>query len=379
MSVYVYKQGSGFLNLSGQSILADGGWAQTGAMDELYSGKKFYILGPNNALCGKGSNSQGQLGQGDAENIQDWRGIGSLVGCTKIACVNYGFYIAAVCFDGLYHFGSYGSSGNHTLISREPTLIDSGNDWSEVAVAYDHAFGIKNGALYAWGTMPVRTSSGSVINYASPTRIGAETGWTKIATGEGGLIGVRNGQLYLWGTTTTGNVDVPQLADGNTGWSYVATQAVLKRFAGIRNGCVYVMGENDEGQLGLGYTGSAVTSFVPSPTLTSGCTAVDLQAGGSKGLVLRNGTVWGWMRDNYYSQDCTSTPSELMPDGDFSGTFVSLADGYAIDAEGYVHSVWEDSNYGNPRLRLHADPIDDTRRYVDYRPVADGFVAIRKS
>lgn len=137
-------------------------------------------------------------------------------------------------------------------------------DWEQVAAGSTHVLAIRNGGLlYAWGAnQNGRTGLNTASNDTlSPTQVGSGEDWISISTVDNHCLGIRGvGELYAWGSNSEGKTGL----DTTSGDTLVPTQVgsfddwVMAAAGGRHslalrsNGDLYAWGRNDEGQLGLG-------------------------------------------------------------------------------------------------------------------------------
>jgi len=124
-----------------------------------------------------------------------------------------------------------------------PVQVGSGTDWSDVVTTSSGPaiYALKtNGTIWSWGrNVNGNLGQNDATHRSSPTQIGSLTGWTKIApAAQGSHAGaIRNGALWLWGNNAYGQLgqnnailrSSPVQVGSGTGWADVilSSQATL--------------------------------------------------------------------------------------------------------------------------------------------------------
>lgn len=165
--------------------------------------------------------------------------------------------------------------GNGTCESAHLETIDSCQEdcgWSELALGYYHACGIKNdGTVWCWGAGGSgQLGNGQTLDRSVPTRITGLAGATTVASGNMTVCALLggDGSVWCWGVADFGALgdDQTHTACGGSDCSYVPVQAgnltnVTEIASGGAFSCavtsggrLYCWGENNRGQLGLSDT-----------------------------------------------------------------------------------------------------------------------------
>lgn len=170
-----------------------------------------------------------------------------------------------------------------------------------------------NGKVYAWGKNSNGVlGDGTTTDRKKPVAVKIPKGIRKISTSNGHVLALaKDGSLYAWGSNSYGQVtaggsssaDVHQPVAVRTGGTALAGKAITDIAAGhfyslvIADGKVYGWGRNDMGQLGVDHRD---TRFHPvrvktADTPMAGKTIKAVAAGAYTSLVLsKDGTVFGW-------------------------------------------------------------------------------------
>lgn len=158
--------------------------------------------------------------------------------------------------------GASGLNANGSTANLSTPTQVAGN-WSAVSSQFNHALGIKDGKLFAWGENDYGQLGQGTITYtvvSTPVQIGTDTDWSFVFTGRYVSYAIKtDGRLYAWGSYGTNQ---PVYGDGTRGgtsspvqitgtWKYGATHdndTLLIDTAGA----MWVCGGNQNGQLGVG-------------------------------------------------------------------------------------------------------------------------------
>ena len=204
------------------------------------------------------------------------------------------FHIMALKTDGsLWVWGSNsGGQCGQVPFSAEvnqPTQIGT-DAWREIAAGSFSSYGIKqDGTLWAWGnngTGAVGIGPTDSIIVQQPVQVGTDNNWDHIYARANTAFGQKtNGELYGWGYNiwsnlgigTNENMYLPTLIPDGPEYSMIFTS--YENNAAFKNdGTLWLWGNNPDGRLGLGNTGTQ-----PVPVQLE-CSAL-LQSGFSGGEV----------------------------------------------------------------------------------------------
>lgn len=262
-----------------------------------------------------GSNTSGQLGQGNTTARSSPVQVGALTGWGKITAGRYSSL--ATKTDGtLWGWGIQNSGvlGNNVALSsvNSPIQIGALTNWRDVKTTGDSTAAIKtDGTLWSWGLNNVgQLGQGNTTSRSSPVQVGALTDWDKITAAQSGgnFMAIKtNGTLWGWGVggnpsrigdgATNINRSSPVQIGALTNWYDVAMGNNFG-FAIKTDGTLWAWGGNSEGQLGRGNTTSA-SSPVQIGALTDWASVA---AGNYWGLAIKNnGTLWSWGLGRDYS------------------------------------------------------------------------------
>jgi alpha-tubulin suppressor-like RCC1 family protein len=175
----------------------------------------------------------------------------------------------------LYCWGSdsQGQVGDgDATAATAPRRIGTFEDWANAAAGIAHTCGVRrNGKLYCWGSdNHGQIGDGDAPGTAtSPRRIGIFEDWANAAAGNAHTCGVRStGKLYCWGSdssgqvgngSTTGDVISPQRIGTFEDWANAS--AAFAHTCGVRtNGKLYCWGNDSNGQVGDGDPLATVTA-----------------------------------------------------------------------------------------------------------------------
>lgn len=200
-----------------------------------------------------------------------------------------GLFACGIANGAVYCWGdnTYGQVGDNTTTQRNlPTAVKAtvstdalyGKTINQIALGYDYACALSDGAAYCWG----RNDAGQLgngntgTNSSVPVQVnGLLSGKTVTGLLNGGykhMCAIADGQAYCWGLNTSG-----QLGNGNTTSS---NTPVLVNLAGvlsgktvtqlvggdlytcaIANGRAYCWGDNTYGQLGTNDSSQASSNI----------------------------------------------------------------------------------------------------------------------
>ena len=213
-------------------------------------------------------------------------------------------------------------------------LAESADTNSRIAAGYAHTLLVdSDGVLWAWG----RNTSGELgvavndtTDRSVPTRVyGTATNWASVAASWYHSFGIRSdGTLWAWGENEYGQLGIgyqswratiPQRVGTASNW--VAVSAGHTHTLGLRSdGTLWVWGSNLYGQMGSGKWSS---DNVTSPAqLGTGTDWVAIAAGDFHSLAVRSdGTLWAWGYNNKgqlgldstsYSEPLTQVPGDVQ-------------------------------------------------------------------
>lgn len=215
-------------------------------------------------------------------------------------------------FPYLYSWGrnSLGPLGlGNTTNYSSPMQVGALSDWNVVSTSSNqHTLSIKtDGTLWAWGNdFYGQLGLGNTTRYSSPKQVGALTNWLTVSSGQySNTAAIKtNGTLWIWGQNNQGQLGIGNTTDYSspmqvgslTTWSKlgVGNYAV---YSIKTDGTLWAWGYNNNGQLGLGNT----TNY-SSPKQVGALTNWS-NVSGSQGYwaaaVKTDGTLWTWGYNNY--------------------------------------------------------------------------------
>jgi alpha-tubulin suppressor-like RCC1 family protein len=206
---------------------------------------------------------------------------------------------------GLNDFGQLGNGTTSTVAQTTPTLVDSLNGVTAIAVAFGFSIALRtDGTVWCWGNNTygsLGTGTTSATPVTKPVPALGVTGATAIACAEHDCLVVMNrGAVWSWGTNTQ-----DKLGYATTGFNPSPTPTPIPGLSDIRSvagtmsssmalgmdGTVWCWGDNNYGELGTG-TGpeQAVARLIPNLT---GVKAIAAGSGASQ-TIRTDGTVWEW-------------------------------------------------------------------------------------
>jgi len=171
--------------------------------------------------------------------------------------------------DSNFKLYSWGQNNNGQLglgnksNSRIPALTQGNRDWVKISGGEFHAIGLtKNGEIYTWGRNnygQMGTGKKSFSATPAPTKIGIKNNWVNVTSGYHYCLALNsNGELYVWGQNNYGqlglgndNIQESPVKVNLNGVEKISAGA-YHTFAILSNGDVYCWGRNQDGQLGIG-------------------------------------------------------------------------------------------------------------------------------
>ena len=352
-------------------------------------GQTAYLLTSQGTVMSWGYNCDGELGNGTNDSSGCLAGpsmpgqtqpvTGSDVpvqvalpaGTSVTAVAGGGYDGYALTSDGAV-FG-WGRDGNLCGASpseaASPVAISAPSSVMQIAAGYGFVFFLSgNGTVWACdngaGNGVLGNGTTASTTPAGPVQVQFPAGTTITAIAAGGDDGyalTSTGIVYAWGYNPWGQLgdgtnggggtanssDVPVQVSGLSGVTAIAAGA-NSAYAVTSSGAVYAWGENSNGDLGDGQSGSA-QMFVDVPTLVSlpsGVTVNTIAAGGGNVYAMTSGGVYAWGAP---TGDGTTTSSDVpvlvsMPSGVTQVT-AGQANGYALTASGTVYA-WGGNNDG---------------------------------
>jgi alpha-tubulin suppressor-like RCC1 family protein len=232
----------------------------------------------NGTLWAWGSQANGKLGDG-VNNVNGYvlkpLQIGVDTNWSKISAGDN--HSAAIKTTGtLWTWGAAGNgqlgNGTTTPTITAPTQIGSDTNWSDVSCGLTWTAAVKGGDLVTTGNnnsfrTGLNTSTGNTLSFT----VANSGGWTKCFAGNQHGIGFKDDELWSWGGNVTGrtgqgtisgSTQVPaQTTNVTTGW-LTASAGNQHSMAIKTDGTIHYFGNQLNGRLGNGLTGSASITSV---------------------------------------------------------------------------------------------------------------------
>lgn len=247
--------------------------------------------------------------------------------------------------------------------------IGSATNWSYIRAGQDHTAGIRtDGTLWTWGynnngECGIGTNSNTI---STPVQVGTDTNWSYVATGDsngaGQTLAIRtDGTMWSWGGSSapTGNLltanSSPVQVGSLTTWKvvdtsyvsslgiatytqdigdrYVSKDYLLDNYANLVPGLsapgLFVSGQNNYGQLGLGDTTNR-----SSPVQLGSLTDWKTVDGWYHNLAIKkDNTLWAWGWDAYGQLGLGDTTNRSSP------TQVGILTNWKSVNCGYCHTL----------------------------------------
>ena len=208
-----------------------------------------------------GSNSGGQLGINADPAVTPKSATPVKIGENFSVVSCGGQHVIAIKADGsLWGWGanSFGQVGDGTNDNKlVPTLIDNTKAYKFVSCGINHSLAIDiNNNLYTWGSNDQSQLGTAAANANTPQLVGT---YIKASCGFFHTIAINSSnELHGWGKNTsnqlmagtTANIDVPQEIGSSRQYAFCAAGKDCTFGIDI-NGSVYVLGNNDNFQIGL--------------------------------------------------------------------------------------------------------------------------------
>ena len=284
----------------------------------------------NGSLWAWGENDEGQLGVGTSGNKSNPVQVGT--GTDWIAVSAGSTYTVAIKTD--YSLWSWGSSSQGQLGHAEtptntPHQVGTDKDWITVSAGSSHTVAIKSdGFLWAWGnnadgqlglgessntkTFPVQVKDESGSGYLEDVIAVSAGGYHTVAID-------KYGKLWAWGNNANGQLGLGESGSGNyrtipvqiDAGSWIAVFTGNNHTIALKkNGTLWSWGHNFKGQLGLGEKKVEETISRPE-RLGEAADLVGVSGGVNHSIALRrSGILWTW-GENTYGQLGNGTPSGM--------------------------------------------------------------------
>jgi alpha-tubulin suppressor-like RCC1 family protein len=267
------------------------------------------IINYADAIWSWGRNDSGELGDNTAVSKSSPVLVSG--GFADWCRVNAGYqHVAGIRTNGtLWTWGNNfsGQLGDNTRVSTSsPVSVVGGfTDWCQASGGRCHTLGLRqNGTIWAWGANTAgRLGDNTTVSKSSPVSVVGEfSDWCQVSAGLDHSLAVRqNGSIWSWGCNGNGRLGDNTSVDKSSPVSVVGgftdwCQASAGRAHSVairNNGTLWSWGYNAGGQLGIGTSGTSLTSPV---SVVGGFTDwYHASAGNDHNLAVRTtGTLWAW-------------------------------------------------------------------------------------
>jgi alpha-tubulin suppressor-like RCC1 family protein len=343
----------------------DTDWESVSAGD----GQSFAIK-TNGKLYGWGLNTGGQLGLNDTTNREEPTQIGTDTDWNKVYGGPSGNAVALKDGGTIFTWGSNsnGELGLGDAVDRdEPTQVGTDTDWTSSISVYNHVMAVKtDGTLWGWGyNDEAELGLGDTDLHLSPTQIGSDTDWGVVSAGSKSTIAIKqDGSYWAWGSNSTDDLGigtalytmVPTQVEDDTDWLQISTEAGIT--VGLKNdGTFWYWGD---------FTALGFPVIVTSPLQNGTDTdwASMSYANGRAMLIKDDGTLWGWGSNQLGQlglgdEDDRLTPTQVGTDTDWQSVTAGNAT-LAIKTDGTLWSWGSNDNgqlgNGTSDTDPHPDP-----------------------
>lgn len=227
-------------------------------------GRHILAIKNNGTLWAWGYNAYGQLGLNTTETTNIPTQVDTATDWKEISGGAY-FTLALKQNGTLWACGDNdGALGINTqeLFVTTFTQIGTDNDWKTMSAGYFHALGVKNdGSLWAWGDHTygrLGDNSGTTYRY-SPVNISTDN-WINVYADFMSNYGIKSdGTLWKWGTEEfsenyepINSLLAPTKVGQETNWEQIQVVKDNSVFITKTNNNIFVWGDNEYGELGLG-------------------------------------------------------------------------------------------------------------------------------
>ncbi len=219
-----------------------------------------------------GANGNGQLGLGhtaiqsipalvNVEGVNNWKSVTTGHGHTVAITTDGKLYVWGANESGQLGFGVHSEIALYTT----PTQISATEQWQSVSTKFSHTVAITtDGKLYVWGDNSYgQLGFGHTAIQNIPLSVNVEgvSAWKTASAGYSHTMAITtDGKLYAWGDNDYGQLglgnsgdtqNTPQQVGDKTYWKSVSAGNDFT-LALTDEGKLFIWGQNDYGQLGLG-------------------------------------------------------------------------------------------------------------------------------
>ena len=252
-----------------------------------------------------GRNTKGQLGIGSTESKNAPTQVGTATNWTAVAGGEV--HSLALKRDGTLY--AWGSNDDNQLGSgmatgtNTPVQVGTDTDWRAIYAGKSTSFAIKNdNTLYAWGLNAGQYGDGTTTGASKPRKVSSDTDWKALGLGVNfSVLGLKSdGTLYGSGYNTNKQLGIGTAAQtatftrestGAANWKTIS--AGQDHSLAINDaGELYAWGNNSNGQLGMGTSGSSIDTPTKVNTATDWAAIV---GGAFYSLILKkDGSLYAW-------------------------------------------------------------------------------------
>jgi len=355
-------------------------------------GVRTFAIATNGTLWAWGYNEMGLLGTGDAVTRTAPAQIGLGTNWSAIAAGEV--HTIALKTDGTMWSWGANSGGQLGIGSTDniphpnPLQVGTDTDWTDISCGYAHTIARKtNSTIWTWGWNELtQLGLGDTLTRDAPTSVGTGTNWTAINCGNYHTLAISttgsSKTLWAWGRNEYGQLGLGDQTARNTpaeivtgtDWATVAG-GYLHTFAISTTGgasTLWACGENELGQLGLGYTSLVILPITQVGTESNWATVGISDAPYTGGqvhviAVKTNGTLWSWGANSsgqlgIGSTDTNAHSAPLQVGTDTNWSAITLGNEYtiAIKTDGTLWS-WGKNTNGQLGLGNYIDRTTPTQ------------------
>lgn len=238
-------------------------------------------------------------------------------------------------------------------------LMAQDHHWRFVTTGDGTTYAIdKDGTLWSWGwnesgQMGINGGSQKI---STPTQVGTDSDWKLAVGGQAYAFFIKtNGTLWAVGdnsSNVSGTGDgatshkVPVQVGSDADWDSLSCSHFFghSSLAIKKNGSMWVWGDGDFGQLGIGYQGSPTPKQLGIETNWA-----QVSTGNNFTIALKkDGTIWGWGENIGQIMNSSSsyvkTPAQIGTESDWVKVFAVSSTAYAIKKDG---TLWVAGNIDN--------------------------------
>lgn len=279
-------------------------------------------LGTDGVVYAWGSNSHGELGNGDPASSALPTPVTMPANTTVVSLAAGYFDSFAVTSTGAVYAWGYGGQGElgtgNANDATSPTLLHlpSGAAVTSVSAGYAHTLALTStGAVYAWGANSAgQLGDGTLNPEQSPVKVQVPSGITMkmVTAGWGHSAALSStGSVYTWGANNRGQLGLPARqfsvlplpVDLGGAKAASVSAGYQHSVATLSDGSALAWGDNSYGQLGAGKSATTLPSTVtPVPVQLGSAHVTSVAAGFAHTLLLSDNGVALATGDNHYGE-----------------------------------------------------------------------------